>query len=246
MRFPVIRLAEPRVVRLVATARLRDPVLHLLLRDPALGDLPRERLDAMAAELAEIEGATSARLTLEAAAASLFPRGRPHANFVNAAFAYARPREANRFSPAGRGAWYAALEVETALAEVGFHLTRALRDAGRFEASIDWAELWASLAGEYVDLRGIDPRPACLDPDPALGYPAGNALAEEARAAGLNGIVWPSVRRTGGTCLAALWPHAVQSVAQGAVWRMAWQGAPEPIIAPLDCADLANRTGNRR
>jgi RES domain-containing protein len=227
---PVLRLAEPRIVRLVSTARLRDPVLHLLLRDPALGDLPRERLDAIAADLAEIEGATSARLTLEAAAASLFPRGRPHANLVNAAFAYGRPREANRFSPAGRGAWYAALEVETALAEVRFHLTRSLREAGSFQAKVEWGELWASAAGEFVDLRDVEPKPTCLDPDPAIGYPAGVALAEQARAAGLNGIVYPSTRHPGGTCLVALWPHAVQSVAQGAVWRMTWTGTPEPAV----------------
>jgi hypothetical protein len=30
----VIRLAEPRIIRLVSTARLRGPVLHLMLRDP--------------------------------------------------------------------------------------------------------------------------------------------------------------------------------------------------------------------
>lgn len=233
MEFPVVRLAEPRVVRLVATARLRDPVLHLLLRDPTLADRPPEELRRMADELAEIEGATSARLRLERAAATLFPRGRPHANFVNAAFAYARPREPNRFSPAGRGAWYAALAAETALAEVGFHLTRALREAGDYTATVDYAELWASVAGEYVDLRGIPPR-ACLDPDPAVGYAAGNVLATQARAAGLNGIVYPSVRHQGGTCIAALWPHAVQSVAQGAVWRLQWRGAPEPSVERLD------------
>ena len=55
MDFFATRLAEPGVVRLVATGRLRDPVLHLLLCDPALGKLPRHRLQAMAAELAEIE-----------------------------------------------------------------------------------------------------------------------------------------------------------------------------------------------
>jgi RES domain-containing protein len=228
--YPVVRLAEPRVVRLASTARLRDPVLHLLLRDPALGELPRDQLETMAADLAEIEGATSARLTLEAASASLFPRGRPHANFVNAAFVYGRPKEANRFSPPGRGAWYAALEVETSLAEVRFHLTRALREAGSFEAQVEWAELWASVAGEFVDLRGVEPRPASLNPDTSAGYAAGCALAEEARAAGLNGIVYPSTRRPGGTCIVALWPHAVQSVAQGAVWRMTWTGDPEPVV----------------
>ncbi|MBX9700355.1 MAG: RES family NAD+ phosphorylase [Acetobacteraceae bacterium] len=233
MEFPILRLAEPRVVRPVATARLRDPVLHLLLRDPGLGDLPRDRLEALAADLAEIEGATSARLTQEAARAALFPGGRPHANFVNAAFAYGRPREANRFSPAGLGAWYAALAVDTALAEVGFHLTRALREAGRFEAVVEWAELWASMAGEFVDLRGLDTAPSCLHPDPAIGYAAGCALAEAARAEGLNGVVYPSLRHPGGTCLVALWPHAVQSVAQGAIWRMTWRGASAPEVEQI-------------
>jgi hypothetical protein len=65
------------------------------------------------------------------------------------------------------------------------------------------------------------------------GYPAGNALAEEARAAGHNGIIYPSVRHIGGTCLVALWPHAVQSVAQGAIWRIAWAGDPMPRVEAL-------------
>ncbi len=57
MDFPVVVLAEPRAVRLVAGARLRDPVLHRLV-DPALAD-----------DLAEIEGATSGRLAAQASVA---------------------------------------------------------------------------------------------------------------------------------------------------------------------------------
>jgi RES domain-containing protein len=212
----VVLLAEPRAVRLVASARLRDPVLHSLV-DPSL-----------AGDLAEIEGATSGRLAAETTAAALFPSGRPHANFVNAAFAYWRPREPNRFNGTDRGAWYAALEVATALAEVVFHLRRELERVGDFRAVVEYAEMWASFAGAFVDLRGVAPRPACLDPDPAVGYPAGNRLADEVRAAGHNGIVYPSVRRPGGTCLVALWPHAVQTPAQGAVIRVTWTGSPEP------------------
>ena len=64
----------------------------------------------------------------------------------------------------------------------------------------------------------------------AIGYPAGNALADAARAKGLNGIIYPSVRHSGGTCIAALFPHAVQSVAQGDVYRMTWRGSSEPEI----------------
>jgi hypothetical protein len=218
---PVAILSIPRAVRLVASARLRDPVLLGLVAAPFLNDL------------AEIEGATSARLRQQWFAAATYPSDRPHASFVNAAFTYFRPRERNRFNGPDRGAWYAAFEVETSLAEVGFHLRRELDRVGDYRATVDYAEIWASFAGAYVDLRGVEPRPVCLDPEPAIGYPAGNALAAETMAAGHNGIVYPSVRRPDGTCLVALWPHAVQSVAQGTIWRLAWSGSPEPHIEPI-------------
>jgi RES domain-containing protein len=227
---PVTRLAEPRAVRLVATGRLRDPVLHLLLDDPAAATRTEEELASLARALAEIEGGTSARLGAEAAAARVFPSGRPHAALVNAAFAYWRPRERNRFNDQGFGAWYAAFETETAIAEVTFHIGRELDRVGDWNAVVEWSEMWASFAGEFVDLRGLSPAPECLHPDPAIGYPAGTALARAARDAGHNGIVYPSVRRPGGTCLVALWPHAVQSVRQGAVVRATWRGAPPPVI----------------
>jgi RES domain-containing protein len=139
-----------------------------------------------------------------------------------------RSPEANRFSPSGRGAWYAALEVDTALAEMRFHLTRSLREDGSFQASVERSALWASTAGESVDLRALDPRPEYLDP--TIGYPAGVALAEEARATDLDGIVYPSARHPAGTCFLALRPHAVQSATQGAVRRMTWSGTPNPIV----------------
>lgn len=218
-------------MRLVATGRLRDPVLHLLLADPTAARRAPEELQSLAAALAEIEGATSARLTVQAALGSVFPAGRPHANFVNAAFAYWRPRERNRFNDAGLGAWYAAFTTPTAIAEVTWHLARELERIGDWHATVEWAELWASFAGAYIDLRGVTPRPDCLHPDIEIGYPAGNALARQAREAGHNGIVYPAVRHRGGTCLVALWPHAVQSVTQGAVVRATWSGGRVPAIA---------------
>ena len=218
---PVAREALPRTVRLVSSARLRESVL--------LGLADANDLDA----LAEIEGATSGRLIAEARGlGGVSPHelvhGVPHAAHINAAFAYARPDALNRFNGPERGAWYAALEVETSLAEVGFHLTRFLAATGVYEAIVEYGELYASFAGEFVDLRAAPDHPA-LDPDPAAGYPAGNRLADAARAEGLNGIIYPSVRRAGGTCIAALFPHAVQSVAQGDVWRLTWAGSPEPV-----------------
>lgn len=224
---PSVREAFPRTVRLVSSARLRDPVLRRLVADAA-------DLDA----LAEIEGATSGRLIAEARGAgeiatAEFVHGVPGANFINASFAYWRPRALNRFNGPGRGAWYASLAVETSLAEVAFHMSAFLADAGSFKATVDYAELHASMAGEFIDLRRRQPHPA-LSPDIALGYPAGNVVAAEALARGLNGVIYPSVRHPGGTCIAALRPHAVQSVAQGGLWRLKWSGSATPAVDRVD------------
>ncbi|HYE46202.1 MAG TPA: RES family NAD+ phosphorylase [Caulobacter sp.] len=227
---PVVREAFSRTVRLVTSARLRDPVL-LKLVEPA--DL---------AAIAEIEGATSNRLVAQdrgtgAVNPEEFVYGVPHAAFINASFSYAKPMEMNRFNGPDRGAWYAALEVETCLREVVFHMTEAIGRTGRYEAVIDYAEMFSSMSGVFLDLRaqGHD----CLHPDPAIGYPAGNALAKNARAAGLNGIIYPSVRHEGGVCFAALWPHVVQSVAQGEIYRITWSGTPIPTVERIAAASAA-------
>jgi hypothetical protein len=117
---PVTREAFARTVRLVTTARLRPPVL-----------LPLIDTDEELAGLAEIEGATSSRLLGQSGGisgidSSEFVYGVPHAAFINASFAYAKPREPNRFNGPDRGAWYAALDVETALREVTFHILLAM------------------------------------------------------------------------------------------------------------------------
>src|SRR3546814_20520642 len=91
----------------------------------------------------------------------------------------------------------------------------------------------ASRAWLFVDLRQA-PTHASLDPDPAVGYPAGNAVAAAARAAGHNGIIYPSVRHAGGTCIAALWPNVVQSVVPGAMSRLTWSGTPAYSVEALD------------
>ena len=208
---------------MVTTARLRNPVLLKFVGKGFFDDL------------AEIEGATSGRLTAEklgteAIDAREFVAGTAHAAFINAAFSYWRPHELNRFNGPGRGAWYAALVVETCIEEVAFHMARELERVNDFNAAVDYAEMFASFAGEFVDLRGVG-TPVCLHPDPAVGYPEGNRLAEIIRAAGHNGIIYPSVRHSGGTCLVALWPHTVQSVAQGRVLRLTWSGTREHALS---------------
>lgn len=225
--FPVVRIAEPTTVRLVGTGRLKDPALARLAASA-------QRLR----DLEEIEGATSGRLAGERTGTDrLAPNelvaGVSHAAFINAAFTYFRPRELNRFNGPGRGAWYAAFAVETCVEEVRFHLTRELDRVNDYNTTAQYSEMFAGFAGEFVDLRRVDPRPECLHEDTAIAYPLGNALADAARAAGHNGIVYPSVRHRGGTCIVALLPHAVQSVRQGRVIALVWEGRRTPRVEYL-------------
>ena len=86
---PIVREAFRRTVRLVSTARLRDSVLAPLV----------DNKDELVA-LAELEAATSTRLIGQTRGTSgisttEFVFGVPHASFINASFAYAKPREPN-------------------------------------------------------------------------------------------------------------------------------------------------------
>jgi RES domain-containing protein len=213
----VRRIARDRTVRLLATARLRAPVFRDLV---AKEDL---------AALEEIESATSGRLRAEQGGTDRLHRrelvyGVPYAEFINAAFSSWLPRALNRFNGPGRGAWYAALELATCVAEVSFHIERELANISDFHATVDYVETFASFIGNFVDLRRARPRPAVLNPNPAKSYKAGNLFADSVRAAGHYGIVYPSLRHAAGTCLVALVPHAVQSVRQGGVIRLTWTG----------------------
>lgn len=219
MSLPVTTIAEPATVRLISTAYFKPPVLRPLVDD-----------DEELALLAELEGMTSRRLKAERAGLGdldarelLF--GVWGRTFVNAAFAYTR-KDGNRFNDGRRGAWYAAFEDLTALEEVAWHRTRELGWIGEYRDEGVYQALLAGFIGEFPDLRRLTSPPDCLDPDPAQGYPAGQALARQLRAEGVSALVYPSVRKPGGTCLVAFQPHAVQNVRPGARWKLTWSGSP--------------------
>jgi RES domain-containing protein len=216
---PLTAIAEPATVRLVSTAYFKPPVLKALVDSD-------EELET----LAELEGLTNRRLKAErTGTADLDPRELLYAawgkSYVNAAFAYTR-KEGNRFNDARRGAWYAAFEDLTALEEVAWHRTRELRRIDRFHDQAVYQALLAGFIGDFHDLREVRPQPACLDPDPDVGYSAGQQLARDLRAGKSRGLIYPSVRKRGGTCLVAFEPHAVQNVRPGPRWRLSWSGSP--------------------
>ncbi|PYR71192.1 MAG: hypothetical protein DMF88_00540 [Acidobacteria bacterium] len=126
--------------------------------------------------------------------------GVPHADVVNASFCHAHPLGA-RFSGPDRGAWYAAFDVATSQAEVGFHKSVHLAEIGRFEDSVTYDDYLADFSASFHDLRGARGFRACLDP---RSYVESQALAERLLAAGSLGVVYPSVRHEDGTAADSL------------------------------------------
>lgn len=222
---PRVELALRATVRLISTGRLKPAALLPLAANPEAFE-----------DLAELESLTNGRLQAETAGLpELDPRelvfGQPQHSFVNAAFTHTRPG-GNRFNDESRGAWYCGLEVRTSLGEIAYHLTRELAAIGRFENRTDYAELLADVAGTFHDLRGADrPTEPALHERPEIAYPAGQALARRLRVDHRSeGIVYPSIRHAGGTCLVVFVPNLIQRLRQGAIWRLEWHGSPVPAM----------------
>ena len=150
----------------------------------------------------------------------------PYASIVNAAFSHAHPLGA-RFTGPDRGAWYAAFELATAQAEVAFHKSVQLAEIDRFTDSVTYDDYLADFSASFHDLRRARGFRACLDP---TTYVESQALGERLFQAGSLGLVYPSVRRAGGTCLACFRPALVTNVRRDRTYRFTWDGSPEPAV----------------
>ena len=162
----------------------------------------------------------------------------PHAAVVNAAFCHPHPL-GSRFNGPDRGAWYAAFALETSQAEVGFHKSVQLAEIGRFEDTVTYDDYLADFSASFHDLRPASARSAAadrpvssrmrayLDPD---SYVESQWLAEALLEAESLGVIYPSVRHPGGTCVACFRPALVTNVRRGKTYRFTWDGSPEPVI----------------
>jgi hypothetical protein len=153
--------------------------------------------------------------------------GVPWSRVVNATFCHAHPLGA-RFSGPDRGAWYAAFALETSQAEVAFHKSVELAEIGWPSLSVTYDDYLADLSAELHDVREAAKWRAVLDPD---SYVASQRLAAHLLADGSLGIVYPSVRWAGGTCICLFRPALVANVRRGGTWRFTWIEGRGPEIS---------------
>jgi RES domain-containing protein len=177
------------------------------------------------ADLSELDAATNERKLAERGENSAIgPRellyGVPEAEIVNAAFTHPGPH-GGRFNNSRRGAWYAAVELETSIHEVAYHKRRFLRE-GRIQdqLSFDYADFLADFCGQFSSLNKQELR-SCLKPEPVPQcYAASQLVAETLLYSGSNGIVYPSVRHPSGTCIACFRPALVFHPRRGYEYRI--------------------------
>jgi RES domain-containing protein len=175
----------------------------------------------------ELDNATNDRLLAESRLAPGIDErelvfGIPSYRIVNAAFCHPAPG-GSRFNSPDRGAWYASFELETSQTEVAYHRQLWLAEtAWEEEDSADYADYLADFRAEFHDLRGTNKRSTaehagCLSP---TSYAASQALAAQLLELGSAGIVYPSVRRAGGTCIGCFRPVLVTNVRKASVYTM--------------------------
>ena len=138
---------------------------------------------------------------------------------IMAAFAF--PGRPSRFSDGSRGTFYGARAEETAVRETVHHWAEFLSGSG--PTVIEVTLLNASLDATLVDIRSGQPCPAGVYHD--RDYTAGQQLGQVVRDLRGYGIVYSSVRHSGGECVAIFRPPVLSECQAVRELHYHWDGA---------------------
>lgn len=211
--YPRIALNWKPAFRVIPT---RFPAIGLFDRVATPGDF-----DALYA----LEAMTNDRIRDEVGDISLVPPDErlfgAGSTCIMAAFTHLNP-QGSRFSDGSYGVFYCAKKKETAIAETRYH--QALFMGATHEPPMRLQlRLYAVQAkGRAVDLRKAsraDPR--IVDPQ---SYAWSQGIGRTLRNEGVPGILYPSVRHSGGECLAALRTRIVSNCLHAAYLEYNWNG----------------------
>lgn len=218
---PGLEIAESEVHwkqawRIIAS---RFPPIHLFERvspNPEVWDA-----------LIELEETTNPRVRDHVGQISLVPPERRisgvNASWVMASFTHVNPK-GSRFSDGTYGVYYAANNLQTAIAETVHHFAAFARDANDPPRREDMRVLVGSISNSFHDIQTLSPkehRAAVMNP---TSYEASQALARSLRDRKSNGLLYPSVRHREGCCVAAFWPDVVGIPSQERHLQYEWNG----------------------
>ena len=93
------------------------------------------------------------------------------------------------------------------------------------EETVTYREFLADFRADFHDLRGDAANKKYLQPD---SYRASQRLGRRLLSKGSAGVVYPSVRHAGGTCIACFRPALVGNVRDGALVTFIFPDAEHP------------------
>lgn len=145
------------------------------------------------------------------------------ASYLMAPFTHVSKARPSRFTDGSYGVLYAGNVFETALFETIHHHARFMaRTAETPGWTSQFREIILPVRADLRDLRGAwEPPHPVLDPD---SYEASQGLAMALKADGADGLVYPSVRHTGGECVALFYPDCASEPVQGRHLDYHWDG----------------------
>ena len=212
---PTSRIVWPQAWRIVASRYPPIDLFERLTPDPAVWDA-----------LIALEQLTNPRVREEVGEIALVPPADrvagPGASYVMASFTHINPK-GSRFSDGSYGVYYAASELETAIAETVFHFESFARDSGDPPRMEDMRVLLGAIDEDFEDVAALaEPlRSQILDP---VSYAVAQAYARDLRDGSANGVAYPSVRCAGGSCVGAFKPRAVGFPRQERHLKYRWNG----------------------
>lgn len=218
---------------MTAKIRVKDTCRLVPSRYPTDGVLDAIASAEDLAHVFELESWTNDRISVELGILSRVPPeewvvGRPMASVIMAAYCHPRPG-GGRFNGPERGAWYAALSLEAAHAEVAYHRWKELAEVGVTEARVEMRLYLADFHAAFHDVSTGE-HGALHEP---ASYEASQAFARELLASGSNGILYRSVRYRSARCIACFRPRLVSNVRIGGHFEYRWEGTAAPVIAKL-------------
>ena len=177
--------------------------------------------------LISAEQKTNPRIMENVGNLDLVPPGRrvggQGASYLMAPFTHVSPDRPTRFSAGNFGVLYAARRFETALLETRYHHARFLARTGEAAGWVSqFREIVLEVHASLSDLRAVTAEASAeLASD---SYEASQHLGTTLKATGANGIVYPSIRHSGGECAALFFPDCAGSATQGRHLDYHWNG----------------------
>lgn len=179
----------------------------------------------------QIEALTNDRLREEVGQLSLVPTedrvSGPGTSAIMAAFTHLNP-VGDRFTDGSYGVFYAALSIETAIAETRHHRIQFLLSTDEPAQELDMRVYAVDLKGHLHDIRGMrQSHPGYYHPS---RYAMSQELAVHLHGSGSEGVVYQSVRDNSGQCAAVFKPRLLSNCRQERHLCYVWDGEAISII----------------